>query len=226
MFRSLRPFAGAIFDLDGTLLDSMGVWAEIDEEFLGRRGFAVPPDYMEAITPLGFRSTALYTIDRFGLTDTPEELMDEWSAMAREKYAREVMLKPGAEPLLRELKAAGIPLAVVTASSKELFTPCLERNGVLGYFDLILTTDGTGLTKNGPGIWRLAAEKLGLAPENCIIFDDAAASVIGAKEAGLQAVGVYDPLSRGREQLMQAADLYVTGLGQLSGLAGIGLSQK
>ena len=221
MFHPLRPFGGAVFDLDGTLLDSMGVWAEIDEEFLGRRGFAVPPDYMEAITPLGFRGTALYTIERFGLTDTPEGLMDEWSTMAREKYAHEVLLKPGAKALLRELHGAGIPLAVVTASSQDLFMPCLARNGIADYFSLILTTDGTGLTKNGPEIWRLAAEKLGLAPEECVIFDDAAASVLGAKAAGLQTVGVYDPHSKGRDQLMREADIYVNSLEKLKGLSAL-----
>ena len=215
----LRPFSGAIFDLDGTLLDSMSVWAEIDEEFLGRRGFAVPPDYMEAITPLGFRGTALYTIERFGLSDTPEGLMEEWSTMAREKYAHEVMLKPGAKELLCELHSAGIPLAIVTASSQDLFMPCLIRNGIAEYFSLILTTDGTGFTKNGPEIWRLAAEKMGLRPENVVIFDDAAASVLGAKQAGLQTVGVFDPHSKGQDVLMREADLYTESLEELKGLS-------
>jgi len=216
MKHDLRPFSGAIFDLDGTLLDSMGVWADIDKEFLGRRGFSVPPDYMEAITPLGFRGTALYTIDRFGLSDTPEGLMEEWSTMAKEKYAHEVMLKPGARELLQALYDAGVFLAVVTASSRELFLPCLERNGIAGYFSLILTTDGTGLGKNAPEIWNLAAEKMGLPPEKVIVFDDAAASILGAKEAGLQTVGVYDPLSRGQDVLKKEADLYIESL-ELSG---------
>lgn len=226
MKHDLRPFAGAIFDLDGTLLDSMSVWAEIDEEFLGRRGFAVPPDYMEAITPLGFRGTADYTIARFGLTDTPEELMAEWSAMAREKYAHEVMLKPGAKELLDGLKAAGIPLGIVTASSPELFRPCLERNGIADAFSVILTTDGTGCSKNEPGIWRTAAEKLGVDPENCIIFDDALASVLGAKAAGMQTVGVFDPHSGGKNGLQQASDLYVETLEKLAGLSMIRIPQE
>lgn len=226
MFHPLRPFAGAIFDLDGTLLDSMGVWAEIDRDFLGRRGFEVPPDYMEAITPLGFRGTALYTIERFGLSDTPEGLMDEWSTMAREKYAHEVMLKPGAKALLRELHSAGVPLAVVTASSQDLFMPCLVRNGIADYFNLILTTDGTGFTKNGPEIWLMAAGKLGVTPEECVVFDDAAASVLGAKSAGLQTVGVYDSHSKGRDRLMHEADLYTNSLEELEGLSTLCLSQK
>lgn len=222
----LRPFSGAIFDLDGTLLDSMGVWADIDKEFLGRRGFSVPPDYMEAITPLGFRGTALYTIDRFGLSDTPEGLMEEWSTMAKEKYAHEVMLKPGAEELLWELYEAGVPLAVVTASQPELFLPCLKRNGIADLFSLFLTTDGTGLTKNAPDIWKLAAEKMGLPPEKVVAFDDAAASVRGAKAAGLQTVGVYDPLSRGQDMLMEEADLYTESLCRCSGLSALCLLQK
>ena len=100
-------FRGAIFDLDGTLLDSMGMWDDIDVAFLSRRGLTVPDDYVQAIVPLSFRETAVYTIDRFGLTETPEAVMEEWMRMAEEAYAFRVEPKPYAAELLRRWKARG-----------------------------------------------------------------------------------------------------------------------
>lgn len=81
---------GAIFDMDGTLLDSMWVWRQIDVDFLGRRGFEVPPDYLEMITPMGYCRAAEYTIERFGLNEKPEDLIQEWYGMAAEAYAKKV----------------------------------------------------------------------------------------------------------------------------------------
>ena len=98
---------GAIFDMDGTLLDSMWVWRQIDVDFLGRRGFEVPPDYLEMITPMGYCRAAEYTIERFGLNEKPEDLIQEWYGMAAEAYAKKVELKSHAKEYLLELKKAG-----------------------------------------------------------------------------------------------------------------------
>ncbi len=95
---------GAIFDMDGTLLDSMWVWRQIDVDFLGRRGFEVPPDYLEMITPMGYCRAAEYTIERFGLNEKPEDLIQEWYGMAAEAYAKKVELKSHAKEYLLELK--------------------------------------------------------------------------------------------------------------------------
>ena len=91
----MTNFKGAIFDMDGTLLDSMGLWSDIDREFLAKRGIDVPSDYLQAVIYLGAMGTALYTIDRFNLSDTPEGLIAEWNSMAAEKY-KTIPEKPGA----------------------------------------------------------------------------------------------------------------------------------
>mgnify|MGYP001239086038 CR=1 FL=1 len=106
---------GSIFDLDGTLLDSMGVWDQVDIDFLSKRGIDVPDDYMTKVAAMQFRQIAEYTIARFDLSDTPEELMDEWDHMARVMYSTVVEAKPYAREYLAQLKGSGAKLAVATS---------------------------------------------------------------------------------------------------------------
>ena len=98
-------------DLDGTLLDSLWVWSEVDEVFLSRRGLPILPDYAQSIAHLGFADAARYTIDRFGLDETPEQLMQEWYDLARAAYRDRVPLKPHAEEFLRKLCAQGVHIS-------------------------------------------------------------------------------------------------------------------
>ena len=113
-------FKGAVFDLDGTLLDSMEVWKNIDIEFLSKRGLQVPKDYSDEILAMSFRETAEYTIARFGLREQPDDVMHEWNQMAIEAYGHHVQLKPGAKEYLLKLKSRGIRLGVCTALSQKL----------------------------------------------------------------------------------------------------------
>ena len=133
----------AIFDLDGTLLDSMGVWDQVDIDFLNKRGIEVPPDYMTKVSAMQFRQIAEYTIARFGLTDTPEELMQEWDDMASVAYSTTVEAKPGALDYLRDLKDSGVKLGVATSLPPRLREPALRQvvfvaaEGVAGGVDVV-----------------------------------------------------------------------------------------
>ena len=118
--RTLNDLTGFIFDLDGTLLDSLWVWSEVDEVFLSRRGLPILPDYAQSIAHLGFADAARYTIDRFGLNETPEQLMQEWYDLARAAYRDRVPLKPYAEEFLRKLCAQGVHISAATSSEPEL----------------------------------------------------------------------------------------------------------
>lgn len=203
-------YQGAIFDLDGTILDSMHVWREIDAEFLGRRGLAVPEDYLEAITPLGFDKAAEYTIRRFSLPESREEIIREWYQMAQEAYQNRVELKEGAGEWLKYLKEKGIPLAVATASDEALFVPALKRTGIYGYFDAFVTVKEVVRGKGFPDIYEKAAARIGRQPGQCVVFEDILKGIEGARMGGFCAVAVYDENSADDEARIRAvADYYI-----------------
>jgi HAD superfamily hydrolase (TIGR01509 family) len=182
---------GCIFDLDGTLLDSLGVWAQIDVDFFAKRSMELPPDYFDAIAALSLYECAEYTIARFGFDETPESLVNEWREMAIEAYAG-VKLKPGAKEFLFKLKAAGVKLAVATSCLRELFTPALKANGVYCLFDAVCTVEESGAAKRDPALYLLAAERLGLKPEDCVLFEDVPEALEAAKATGMKTAGVFD----------------------------------
>lgn len=204
-------FKGAVFDLDGTLLDSMGIWDQIDIDFLARRGLPVPEDYAKNISGLSFDDTARYTKSLFDLPDAIEEITAEWSRMAREAYSDSVELIEGAAEYLTRLKKAGVKLAVATALSRELLTPCLKRCGVYDLFDAFYTADEVGRGKDSPDMFIAAAEGLGLECHECIAFDDVLPAIKSAKKAGLIVCGVYEKNSHDhRDEIEATADIYIT----------------
>lgn len=208
-------YSGAIFDLDGTLLDSMYVWEKIDIEFLAARGLAVPEDYTRAIRSLSFPDTARYTIERFDMPETPEELMELWMSMASEEYSTRVALKRGARELLDSLRSLGVKIAAATSLHLDLAVACLANNGILDYFDSITITDEVDVGKHEPDVFLLAARKLGLEPSECAVFEDILPAVRSAKAAGMIVFAVEDSASADDiEDLVCSADAYLRDLGE------------
>ena len=163
------------FDLDGTLLDSNGVWLDIDMEFLGRFGIGpVPEDYTDYVTHHGFDDSARYTRDYFRLPLTPEEIVAAWRELAREAYAGQLELKPGARGFLERARAAGIPLALLTSCIPSLCSAALERHRLRPLLDRVFTAGELGLEKRDPALYRLVARLCGLEGEDCVLFDDRA----------------------------------------------------
>lgn len=206
----MREFKGAIFDLDGTILDSMWVWKQVDINFLGKRGIELPADYVKAISTLNLRTAAEYTIERFGLKDAVEDVMDEWFQMAVQEYAEDVQLKSGVREYLAYLKAKGVKIAIATSSHEGLFLPCLENNEIYEFFDAIVTTMEVERGKEFPDVYEEAAKRLQLKVTECMVFEDIHNAVKAAKEGGFYVVAVEEEHSAGdREEIIKLADKYI-----------------
>lgn len=185
-----------VFDLDGTLLDSMQLWERIDIDFLTGRGFDVPPDYINTIASRSFPEAAAYTIERFRLPDSVEDLLAEWNEMAAYAYGHTVPMKRGAKEYLDALRARGAKLAVATSLPEALYVPALEHHDIERYFDVVCSTDEVAYGKTRPDVYLLTARKLGVPPGECILFEDILHAVQSGKAAGMTVYGVYDEASR------------------------------
>ena len=206
-----RDTKGFIFDLDGTLIDSTNVWADIDEKFLGDRGFEVPEDYMQIISPMGAYRTAVYTIERFNLkNETPEDLVNEWFEMAKVEYHNYIKCKPFVKDFLQKAHNRGIKMAVATSSDRELFIPTLERENIIDYFDDIVTVGEVERGKEFPDVYLEAAKRINADVEESVVFEDILTAIKGAKTGGFKVVAVSDPKSENiQEQIKKTADLYI-----------------
>lgn len=180
------------FDLDGTLIDSNGVWLQVDHDFLGRRGLQVTEEYQYVVGHSIFPVAAQFTKEYYRLPDDPQSIMDEWQAMAQEAYAQTIPLKPGARELLDRLQAEGRPMALLTAGLPALAMAAVERHGLEQYFRGLFFAQEAGLEKRDPQVYRLAAERFAVPPQGCVLLEDAPHNCAAAKSVGFKVVGVYD----------------------------------
>lgn len=190
----LESIKGVIFDLDGTLVDSMWVWAKIDMDFVNSRNLDVPyEDIMADVAHCSFSETAVYFKEKFGLTESVEEIMEIWNRQAEEEYGKNVFLKKGAKEFLTDLKRKGIKLALATSNSRHLLNICLTANGIIDYFDVLVTTDESmSKSKREPDVFLLAASRMGVEPKDIVVFEDVSHSMVGAKKAGMRVIGIRD----------------------------------
>ncbi len=200
----------AIFDLDGTLIDSMWIWEKIDHDYLSSKGLAIPSNLKDEINHLSFNQTAHYFKNRFQLTESIEEILKTWNDMAYNHYSNNISLKEGAKELLTYLKTNNIKIALATSNSETLLTVALKSTGIYEYFDVISTTNEVDKGKNFPDIYLLTANKLGVTPNNCVVFEDILEAVKGAKLANMKVCAVYDKYAEyQKEQLSLTADEYI-----------------
>lgn len=212
----INKYKGAIFDLDGTLFESMGIWQDVDLAFFERRSIAMPDDYQECIKDMHFKPMAEYTKERFNLPDDINDIMDEWCELCFEEYEKRVPLKNGAKEYLEYLKNCGIKTAFATANTVELSEVCLKNNGIFDLFDAYAYLHETSKNKNEPDVFLLACERLGLKPQECIVFEDILPAILGAKKGGFDACGVYDKLSeKDTAEIKVNSDYYIKSFDEL-----------
>lgn len=206
----MNNIKAAIFDLDGTLVDSMWVWEQIDIDFLSSRGVTPPKNLKDEITHLTFRQTAQYFKDKFNLNDNIDDIVDCWNSMAYKYYANDVKLKEGVIPFLNKLKELNIKIGLATSNSIPLLEATLKNTGIYDLFDSITVTDEVKKSKNNPDVYLLAANKLNVSPKDCVVFEDIIEAVKGARLAGMKVIGVYDDHSADQKSiLIENCDKYI-----------------
>ena len=205
-----KPFA--IFDMDGTLVDSMGYWNRLADEYLARFGVSgLPPEFQEQSIAMTMVESARLFIRLYNLPGTPEQIAEEINALMEEHYRTDVPLKPGAAALLKRMNAAGVKMCIASSTAPELIDICLRRLGVRDCFQFLLSCEEVGEGKNKPTVYLEAARRLGGTPENTVIFEDILVASQTAKQAGFALGVIYDVNSDGdQERLKALADCWFT----------------
>lgn len=204
------------FDLDGTLIDSNGVWLQVDYDFLGCRGLEITPEYTYTVGHSIFPVAAQFTKDYYHLPDSPEGIMEEWRNLAYHAYSHTIPMKPGAKDLLDKVKADGQDIVLLTAGLPELAKAAIARHHLAPYFKDLFFAQDVGLEKKNPEIYRIAAKKFGLSPKDCILLEDAPYNCAAAREAGMQVIGVYDDFYESSwDKVVENSNLAIKSLNEL-----------
>lgn len=209
---------GAIFDLDGTLTDSMQIWDTVLTDDLAARGLSWNAALLQEIATMGLLQSAQRVREIYRLPDSAEEITERWQSLVFDRYANDVPAKPGAVECLRALRKADIPCCLATSNFRASAEAALRHIGLADAFSRIFTADEVGGDKSRPDIYLTAANYLGAAPAQCLVAEDMPQAVCTAKRAGFVVCAVYDEISsRGAEHLLQTtADFYVHDLTELS----------
>lgn len=207
MYKNIQA---VIFDVDGTLIDSMWIWRQVDLEFLGKRGITLPEKLQFEIEGMSYSETAIYFKARFDLPETLEEIKEEWRAMAEDFYKWHIKLKSGAKEFLQLLHEKGLILGIATSNSRELVDHMLMNHGIGQYFSNIRTSCEVNKGKPHPDVYLKVAEDMGIEPDSCLVFEDTLAGVMAAKSAGMKVFAMADEVSfESKDKLVEMTEGYI-----------------
>lgn len=205
-----------LFDLDGTLIDSNGLWQEVDRIFLTSHGLKSTPEYLDTVSHSIFPIAAQYTKDYYSLDISPEQIMDEWMALAHEAYEHHIPLKGGVYDFLVQETQKGEQLALVSACVPELGYAALNRHGLTPLFDHLIFAQEHGLEKRDPRFFQKVLDYLRVSPAECTLYEDAPDNCFAAKNLGMTVVGVLDPLFASEaDRMKKICDQCITDFSQL-----------
>ena len=214
----LQNKKAVIFDLDGTLVDSMWMWKAIDIEYLGKFGIFLPPTLQKDIEGMSFSETAVYFKETFQIPDSLDEIKADWNSMAYEKYTKEVPLKTGVKEFLDYCKKNGIKLGIATSNSRELVDATLEALNIREYFDCVMTACEVAKGKPAPDIYLAVADEIGVESGECLVFEDIEMGILAGKNAGMEVCAVEDEFSMDQMELKKKlADYYIRDYWEING---------
>lgn len=206
----LKDIQAVLFDLDGTLVDSMWVWRDIDIAYLGKFGLTLPESLQAEIEGKSFTETAVYIKERFDIPDSIEEMKAAWNRMAFDKYTHEVPLKKGAREFLNHCKEKGIRLGIATSNSRELVDNIIRVHGLSDYFTGVVTGCEVERGKPSPDVYLEAARRCGVEPSACLVFEDIIPGIMAGRAAGMKVCAVEDDYSLPQEmEKRKLADYYI-----------------
>lgn len=212
----LKDIDAVIFDLDGTLVDSMWMWKTIDIEYLNKYGLEFPKDLQSSIEGMSFTETAIFFKDKFNLKDSLDQIKSDWNKMAWDKYLYEVPLKEGVLEFLEYLKANNIPAGIATSNSRELVDLIIEKHNIGKYFASIRTSCEVNKGKPSPDIYLLVAMDLMVEPRKCLVFEDVIHGIMAGKNANMKVCSVYDEFSENVEQQkIRLSDYYIRSMKEI-----------
>lgn len=211
MMKILDNIDALIFDLDGTLVDSMWVWTSIDEEYMEKYQLEEPKDFHENMEGMSYTEVAQYFVDIFpDLPLTKEEIMDEWTQMAHHKYMTEVPLKEGVKEFLELARASGKKTGIATSNSREMVMDTLRALHIENLFDSVRSACEVSAGKPSPEVYLLVAEDLKIRPSRCLVFEDVPMGILAGKNAGMKVCAVEDAFSKPQEEKKRKlADYYI-----------------
>lgn len=211
---------GIIFDLDGTLIDSMQVWYDVDRRFLRENGICDPPDDIsDRIKKMTIDQSSELFIREFGLKCSKEYVIQRIEELVRLEYDENIPLKPFVPELLNFLDSRGIPCGVATVTYRSLAEAVLRRCGIRNRFKFLLTDVDFPDGKNSPDIYMKAAELLRTKPEETLVAEDSLHCVETAANAGFITAAVYDRAAAAdRAALEKLADFYIMKLDEVKDL--------
>lgn len=205
-----------LFDLDGTLVDSMWMWGDIDIEYLGKFGIDCPQDLQKSIEGMSFSETAVYFKKRFSIPDSVEQIKADWEKMSLHKYRYEVPLKTGVREFLEWGRSRRLAMGIATSNGRQMVDAVLDSLKLSSYFQTVVTACEVAAGKPAPDIYLKAAADLDAHPADCMVFEDVPAGILAGKRAGMEVCAVEDDFSAGmRREKQKLADYYITDYFQL-----------
>ena len=207
----LDDIEAVIFDVDGTLIDSMGIWKDIDIEYFAMHGKELPEDLQKKIEGMSFYQTAEFIKYNYDIPDSIERMIDIWNEMAFKKYSEEIQYKRGAEQFLAMCKEKNIRLGVATSNSRVLYEAVSEHLNMHKYIDCVLTGSEILNGKPAPDVYLEVAKRLNVLPGKCLVFEDITKGIMAGKNAGMKVCAVDDEYSREfNEEKKALADYFIS----------------